>query len=75
MSVSSSAARVLLLRGRDQNAYRGFFRLLSEQHMPFAVSDNLEWMDGSVRGASIWSLLRPAPRRSSIATCGKAAAC
>lgn len=39
-----SAARVLLLRG-DQNSYRGFFRLLSEQHIPFAVSDNLKWLD------------------------------
>jgi hypothetical protein len=43
-----SAARVVLL-GRDPktgqgggNAYRGFFRLLSEQHIPFAVSDNLD---------------------------------
>ena len=35
----SSAARVLLLGG-GQAAYRGFFRLLSEQHIPFAVSDN-----------------------------------
>jgi hypothetical protein len=39
-----SAARVLLLRG-NQNSYRGFFRLLSEQHIPFAVSDNLKWLD------------------------------
>jgi hypothetical protein len=36
-----SAARVLLLGSRG-NSYRGFFRLLSEQHIPFAVSDNLE---------------------------------
>jgi hypothetical protein len=43
-----SAARVLLLRG-NQNAYRGFFRLLSEQHIPFAVSDNLNWLDDSSR--------------------------
>jgi len=35
-----NAARVLLLGGR-QASYRGFFRLLSEQHIPFAVSDNL----------------------------------
>jgi len=38
-----SAARVLLLGART-NAYRGFFRLLSEQHIPFAVSDNLDWV-------------------------------
>ncbi len=30
--------------GRVRTAYRGFFRLLSEQHIPFAVSDNLEWI-------------------------------
>lgn len=38
-----SAARVLLVGSRG-NAYRGFFRLLSEQHIPFAVSDNLDWL-------------------------------
>jgi hypothetical protein len=45
-----SAARVLLLGrppagppgGRD--SYRGLFRLLSEEHIPFAVADNLEWL-------------------------------
>jgi hypothetical protein len=39
-----SAARVLLL-GARQASYRGFFRLLSEQHIPFAVSDNLKWLE------------------------------
>ncbi|MBI3279511.1 MAG: hypothetical protein HYZ57_06685 [Acidobacteria bacterium] len=46
-----SAARVLLLgrphrsgRGFSQSAYRGLFRLLTEEHVPFAVADNLEWM-------------------------------
>jgi hypothetical protein len=43
-----SAARVLLLRG-NQSSYRGFFRLLSEQHIPFAVSDNLKWLDDPAR--------------------------
>jgi hypothetical protein len=43
-----SAARVLLLRG-DQNAYRGFFRLLSEQHVPFVVSDNTRWLEDPFR--------------------------
>lgn len=38
-----SAARTLLLGGR-QNSYRGFFRILSEQHIPFAVSDNFAWI-------------------------------
>jgi hypothetical protein len=46
-----SAARVLLLgtpsssgRAFGQNSYRGLFRLLSEEHIPFAVSDNLNWL-------------------------------
>ena len=26
-------------------SYRGFFRLLSEQHIPFVVSENLRWLD------------------------------
>lgn len=45
-----SAARVLLLRGSRQASYRGFFRLLSEQHIPFVVSDNLRWLDDAGRG-------------------------
>jgi hypothetical protein len=42
-------ARVLLL-GRpaavaaSEHSYRGMFRLLSEEHIPFAVADNLDWM-------------------------------
>jgi hypothetical protein len=44
-----SAARVLLLGGGSQNAYRGFFRLLSEEHIPFAVSSNLKWLDDPAR--------------------------
>jgi hypothetical protein len=44
-----SAARVLLLSGSQQAAYRGFFRLLSEQHIPFAVSSNLKWLDDPAR--------------------------
>lgn len=44
-----SAARVLLLGGGDTASYRGFFRLLSEQHIPFAVSTNLRWLDDASR--------------------------
>ncbi|HXW07419.1 MAG TPA: hypothetical protein VD833_19435 [Vicinamibacterales bacterium] len=44
-----SAARVLLLRGGAQSAYRGFFRMLSEQHIPFAVADNLKWLSDASR--------------------------
>ena len=36
-----SAARTLLLTARE-SAYRGFFRMLSELHLPFAVSDKPE---------------------------------
>ena len=43
-----NAARVWLLRG-DSISYRGWFRLLSEQHIPFAVSDNLKWLTDSSR--------------------------
>jgi hypothetical protein len=39
-----SAARVLLLAGDDQTSYRGWFRMLSEEHIPFAVSTNMDWM-------------------------------
>jgi hypothetical protein len=45
-----SAARVLLLGGpgsrgaADGGAYRGLFRLLTEEHIPFAVSDNMNWL-------------------------------
>jgi len=45
-----NAARVLLLgggsrgSGASETAYRGFFRLLSEEHVPFAVVDNLGWI-------------------------------
>ena len=35
-----NAARVLLLSG-NQKSFRGFFRLLTEEHIPFAASDNL----------------------------------
>jgi hypothetical protein len=41
-------ARVLLLGGTrgfgtEQN-YRGMFRILSEEHLPFGVVDNTEWI-------------------------------
>jgi Hypothetical glycosyl hydrolase 6 len=46
-----SAARVLLLGGSQKTGraypvepYRGVFRLLSEEHIPFAVADNTEWI-------------------------------
>lgn len=38
-----SAARVMLVGGRGAN-YQGLFRMLSELHIPFAVSDNFDWV-------------------------------
>jgi hypothetical protein len=40
-----NAARVLLLTSGDTASYRGFFRLLTERHIPFVVSENLRWLD------------------------------
>lgn len=39
-----NAARVMLLGDGREASYRGFFRLLSEQHIPFTVSDNMDWL-------------------------------
>jgi hypothetical protein len=44
-----NAARVLLLAGGDTASYRGFFRLLTERHIPFAVSENLRWLEEGSR--------------------------
>jgi hypothetical protein len=43
-AAQESAARVLLLTGGESESYRGLFRLLSEAHIPFAVSNNLDWL-------------------------------
>jgi hypothetical protein len=48
----TSEARVLLLAPRGvgvgfriaQDSYRGFFRLLTELHIPFAAVENLDWL-------------------------------
>lgn len=43
-----NAARVLLLTTGDTASYRGFFRMLTEEHIPFVVSENQRWLkDGS----------------------------
>lgn len=44
-----NAARVLLLTGSDTTAYRGFFRVLTEQHVPFEVSTHVRWLDDPSR--------------------------
>jgi hypothetical protein len=44
-----NAARVLLLATGDAASYRGFFRVLTEQHIPFVVSENLRWVDDRSR--------------------------
>ncbi|HYP07188.1 MAG TPA: alpha-amylase family protein [Bryobacteraceae bacterium] len=50
-SAQQSLAKVLLLGGSqrtgrtyNQAAYRGAFRILTEQHIPFAVADNMDWL-------------------------------
>jgi hypothetical protein len=58
----TSAARVLLLTSGDTASYRGFFRLLSEQHIPFAVSENLRWMDDQRRFDLVIAPGRPSPQ-------------
>lgn len=47
----TNAAKVLLLgasagtgRVYSEEPYRGLFRLLSEEHIPFAVADNMDWL-------------------------------
>jgi hypothetical protein len=47
-----SAAEVILLgapqslgRRPSQASYRGLFRFLTEEHIPFAVADNLDWLE------------------------------
>jgi hypothetical protein len=44
-----NAARVLLLTTGDTASYRGFFRLLTERHIPFVVSENMRWLEDGVR--------------------------
>lgn len=44
-----NAARVLLLSNGSEASYRGFFRLLAEQHIPFAATRNLKWLDDPSR--------------------------
>jgi len=44
-----NAGRVLLLANGDTASYRGFFRLLSEQHIPFVVSENPAAIDDRSR--------------------------
>ncbi len=53
----TNAGRVLLL-GAGGGAYRGLFKLLSEQHIPFTVSDNLNWLES--RPGSFDLVLAPA---------------
>ena len=44
-----NAARVMLVATGDTVSYRGFFRLLTEEHIPFVVSENLRWMQEGSR--------------------------
>jgi hypothetical protein len=60
-----SAARILLLGGGNQAAYRGFFRLLSERHIPFAVSDNLRALESLTRAFDL--VIAPSAAPAAIA--------
>jgi hypothetical protein len=44
-----NAGRVLLIASGDTAAYRGFFRLLTEEHVPFVVSENFRWLEDGAR--------------------------
>jgi hypothetical protein len=44
-----NGARVLLLTAGDTASYRGFFRLLTERHIPFVVSENMRWLEDGIR--------------------------
>jgi len=54
-----SAARVILLAQGDAASYRGLFRLLTEEHIPFAVSTNLDWIGR--REVDLVVAARPSP--------------
>jgi hypothetical protein len=61
-SRQESAARVVLLgapaslgRGFQQASYRGMFRLLTEEHIPFAVTDNLNWRPADLVISTGWA--------------------
>ncbi|MGH9160648.1 MAG: hypothetical protein ACRD2X_11785 [Vicinamibacteraceae bacterium] len=55
-----SAARVLLF-GEGGDNYRGLFRILSEQHIPFAASDNLDLLTGDRRDFDLVITAGPVP--------------
>jgi hypothetical protein len=69
-----SVARVLLLdgvRGSSPDSVRGLFRLLSEEHIPFAVSTNLEWVGNRDYDLVITTGSAPAGLRSYIERGGR----
>ena len=71
-----NAGRVLLVATENTPAYRGFFRLLTEQHIPFAVSENLiDGSDDAARRVRSRDRARPMRRRISNSTCVTADAC
>lgn len=63
-----SAARVILLAQGDASDYRGLFRLLTEEHIPFAVSTNLDWI--GKRELDLVVAARSTPELSRIAEKG-----
>ncbi len=57
-----NAARVLLLATGDTASYRGFFRLLTERHIPFAVSENMRWLEDGTRKFDLVIVPENAPK-------------
>ena len=75
----SSAARVLLLgapaalgRTYSEEPFRGVFRLLSEEHIPFAASDNMDWLGQREYDLVIAASWAPAGLKQYIEQGGKA---
>ena len=71
-----SGARVLLLgspshRSADEAGYRGLFRLLTEEHIPFAVSDNMKWLGKRVFDLVIATDWAPAELREYVENGGR----
>ena len=56
-----NAGRVLLLARGNTASYRGFFRLLTEEHIPFVVSENLRWLEDASRYELVISPGAPPP--------------
>jgi len=76
----TSEARVILLAPHSggtgfqvsQDAYRGMFRLLSEQHIPFAAMENFDWIGKREADLVICAGTAPAALQSYVERGGRA---